>query len=229
MGKTLIDPHPPAPAEDHRVRTGAARREATRQKLLSTALGVFATKGIDAAVIDDFIAAAGVARGTFYNYFKTTTELLDAVTAELSDQVLASVDVHVSRVESPIERVTTGCLLYMQAAVEHPAWGEFIIQTGIRRGASGKLVDEYLPRDLTMAQERGQAHFPSVRAARDVVLGGIRAGIESVLSGKADTRHIRDVMQMTLAAIGVKPATCKKLAAIPLPALELPAALKPLE
>lgn len=228
MGKTLKKEVVSAEPEDHRVRTGAARREATRQKLLTTALGVFATKGVDASLIDDFIAAAGVARGTFYNYFKTTTELLDAVTAELSDQVLASIDVHVRRIDNPIERVATGCLLYMQAAVLHPAWGDFIIQTGIRRGASGKLVDEYLPRDLMQAQSSGQASFPSVRAARDVVLGGIRAGIESVLSGDAPQEHIRDVMQITMASLGVTRAQCKKLSMLQLPQLELPAALKPL-
>jgi AcrR family transcriptional regulator len=228
MGKTLKKETVHAKPEDHRVRTGAARREATRQKLLSTALSVFATKGVDASSIDDFIAAAGVARGTFYNYFKTATELLDAVTAELSDEVMASIDEHVSRIDNPIERVATGCLLYMQAAVHHPAWGEFIIQTGIRRGASGKLVDEYLPRDLMLAQDSGQASFPSVRAARDVVLGGIRAGIESVLSGNVPQEHIRDVMQITLTALGVTRSMSKRLSLLELPQLELPPALKPL-
>ncbi|MFD2272333.1 TetR/AcrR family transcriptional regulator [Undibacterium arcticum] len=49
-------------------------------------------KGPDLPVIDDFIAAAGVARGTFYNYFNTTSELLAAVTGEMSDEVLSIID-----------------------------------------------------------------------------------------------------------------------------------------
>lgn len=37
--------------------------------------------------------------------------------------------------------------------------------------AVGKLVDVYLPRDLQMASDAGKARFPSVRTARDLVVG----------------------------------------------------------
>lgn len=219
----------PVAVEDHRVRTGASRREATRRKLLSAAVTVFATKGTDAPLIDDFIDAAGIARGTFYNYFNTTGELLDAVTAELSDVVVGTVETHVLAFDDPIERVVVGCLSYMQIAVDHPAWGRFITQTAARGKASGKLVDQYLPRDLEQARELGKIDFPSVRAARDLILGSIRQAIESVLSGTAPENHQRDVMLLTLIALGVKMTTAKKLCASPLPKLELPSAFKALE
>ena len=120
--------------EDHRVRTGAARRESTRRKLLSAAVEVFAAKGPDAASIDDFLAAAGVARGTFYNYFKTTSEVLSAVTSELSDAVIARIEDCVRQIDDPVERVWVGCLIYMEVAVCHPAWGRFIARAGAQRG-----------------------------------------------------------------------------------------------
>src|SRR5690349_13254711 len=74
--------------EDHRVRVGALRREKTRLRLLQAALAVFSEKGPDGTVIDDVIAAADVARGTFYNHFSTTSELLLALAATMSDEVL---------------------------------------------------------------------------------------------------------------------------------------------
>ena len=46
-----------------------------RLRIIEAALRVFAEKGPDVAVIDDFIHAAGVARGTFYNHFRTTEDL----------------------------------------------------------------------------------------------------------------------------------------------------------
>lgn len=218
---------PPA-AIDHRVRTGAARREATKQRLLVAAVQVFAEKGIDSPLIDDFIAAAGVARGTFYNHFKTTNELLEAVSAELSDEVMAGIDACVQPIEEPIERIATGCLLYMHIAVTHPAWGTFIAHTSTR-GASGKLIDDYLPRDIAQARDRGQARVVSVRAARDVVLGGLRHGIESVVTGTAPLEHVRDVLRMVLAALGVREATAKRLAAMPVPPVPLPPGIQALE
>lgn len=216
-------------SEDHRVRTGAARREATRRKLLSSAVWVFAEKGADVPQIEDFIAAAGVARGTFYNYFKTPAELLEAVTAELGDEVMRAIEKHVREVQDPVMRMILGCSLYMKIAVDHPAWGAFTIRTGIRRGALGKLVDEYLPRDLQLALDSGAAHFPSVRAARDILLGSMRYSIASVIAGDVSQGHLHDVMQMSLAALGMDQEMSHKLAFMDVPELELPAVFETLK
>ena len=41
-----------------------------RQQILTVARDVFARRGYHAAKIDDIVAAAGIARGTFYLYFE---------------------------------------------------------------------------------------------------------------------------------------------------------------
>src|SRR5947207_6365631 len=101
------------PNEDHRVRVGAQRREKTRLRLLQSALAVFASKGLDATVIDDVIAAAEVSRGTFYNHFNTTAELLLALAVELSDEALAFIDPAVLAQSDPVKRFSMGTGLYM--------------------------------------------------------------------------------------------------------------------
>lgn len=210
------------------MRTGAARREQTRQKLLSASVAVFAEKGVDAPSIDDFIAAAGVARGTFYNYFKTTSELLDAVTAELTDEVLSTIDQVVVGTDDPVERIVYGCMLYMHIAVEHPAWGAFIARTGVRGAARGTMIDVYLPRDLELARERGQASFPSVAAARDVLFACVRQAIDTVLSGAAPREHLRDTLEMALRGIGIPKARANRLLALPVADVDLPPLLSSL-
>ena len=50
--------------EDHRTRVAAEKRARMRRKLVESALLVFAEKGVDASVIEDVIAVAGVSRGT---------------------------------------------------------------------------------------------------------------------------------------------------------------------
>ena len=217
------------PVDDHRVRTGAARREKTRQKLLSTAVTVFAERGVDAPSIDDFIVAAGVARGTFYNHFKTTRELLDAVTAEVSDEVITTIELVVIGMDSPIQRVASGCLMYMQIAVDHPAWGAFVTRTGMRGVASGRLLDVYLPRDLELARAQGQVTFKNVRSARDVLLGSLLQSIESVLSSNAPREHLQETMGMALRGIGVPKGQVQRLMTAPGRAIDTPPVLLLLE
>jgi AcrR family transcriptional regulator len=212
----------PNTSEDHRVRTGALRRERTRRKLLAAAMGVFAEKGVDAPVIEDFIAAAGVARGTFYNYFSTTQDLLDAVTSDLSDEILASIDKVVLRIEDPLQRMTCGCLLYMHLAVDLPNWGAFVMHTGLRGNAIGKLVDVYLPRDLELAREAGQVDYVTVRSARDLILGCVTAGIQAAHTGEVPGGHMREMFALALRGIGVSQRQARDLSMMELPEVTLP-------
>ena len=52
---------------------------------------VFATKGYHAAGVADIIDGAGVARGTFYNYFESKRAIFQAVLGELMEGVVDAV------------------------------------------------------------------------------------------------------------------------------------------
>lgn len=198
------------------------RREKTRNRLIESALGVFAAKGPDAPQIDDFIAAAGVARGTFYNYFRTTGELLSAVAGESSDEVLAVIDPLVRKIEDPARRVVTGSRLYMQMATRYPMWGAFITRVGTKRGSRGRLLDEYLTRDLQLAIDQGRFVEVDVLVARDMALGAILYGIETLLSGPAPADYTEQSMYALLRAFGVGFKEAKEIAYAPIAACSGP-------
>ncbi len=215
----------PLATQDHRVRNGAVRREQTRRRLLTSAMAVFAEKGIDAPLIDDFIAAAGVARGTFYNHFSTTQELLDAVTSELSNVVMSSIDKVVLPIKDPLQRMACGCLLYMHLGVSLPNWATFVIHTGLRSRSAGTDVNVYLPRDLEQARKAGLVDYTNVRAARDLMFAAVSQATQSVLSEQEPLEHLRQVMALALRGVGVPSARALELSQMPLPEVELPADL----
>jgi AcrR family transcriptional regulator len=209
--------------EDHRVRVGAQRREKTRLRLLESALRVFNEKGPDLAVIDDFIAAAGVSRGTFYNHFKTTNELLLALATAMSDEVLQIVDPLVLHQDDPIRRFASGSRLYMQMAVRYPLWGAFITRVGTRIAARGQLIDVYLTRDLESAQSSGRLKVDSVRVARDLVLGAIFYGIETMLAEPTLESHPEQIVRCVLVGLGLSPSEAETIAFMP---LEIPGSVE---
>ena len=67
-----------------------------RQQILLAARDVFAKHGYHAAKIDDIVAAAGVARGTFYLYFEDKR----AIFAELIDRAFARLGMAIVRVDT---------------------------------------------------------------------------------------------------------------------------------
>ena len=76
-------------------------KTARRQQILSEATEVFAKHGYHASKVDDIVAAAGVARGTFYLYFQDKRAIFE----EIVDRMLTRVGMSIVRVdvEQPVE------------------------------------------------------------------------------------------------------------------------------
>lgn len=96
------------------------RRLRTRAALLRAGQTLFAERSVDGVSIDDIVAAAEVAKGSFYNHFPDK----DALARTLADQARTSVEALVAQVGAgvadPAERVARALCAFALQAVEHP-------------------------------------------------------------------------------------------------------------
>jgi AcrR family transcriptional regulator len=95
-GRQLVGAHTEWPADqagselpEERRSVREEHRLLTRRRIIDSALEVFASKGYAATTIEDVVARAGVARGTFYLHFKNKLAIVQAVTAEGFEPVAA--------------------------------------------------------------------------------------------------------------------------------------------
>ncbi len=65
------------------------KREQTKQGLINAAVELFIAKGYDETTIDDIVAAADVAKVTFYYYFKSKEEILLDIKENSAQEVLS--------------------------------------------------------------------------------------------------------------------------------------------
>lgn len=95
------------------------RRIRTRAALLKAGLTLFAHRPVDAVSIDDIVAAADVAKGSFYNHFPDKEALARALGEEVRrgvEQLAAEVNAGVA---DPAERVARAlCGFVRQAGAE---------------------------------------------------------------------------------------------------------------
>jgi AcrR family transcriptional regulator len=207
-------------SENHRTRVGAERRERARARLLESALLVFAEKGPEAAVIYDVIARAGMARGSFYNYFRTNEELLEAVAGEISNELLRVIDPVVQLQEDPVARVASGTRLLLHVVRMYPLLGAFLSRLRWQDAGSQLQGIGFLARDLEVGIT--QKKFTcEPRVAIDLVVGAMVAAISSLTRQIPAKDYPEAIVKTVLQGLGVNEENAARAVKLPLSAIVL--------
>jgi AcrR family transcriptional regulator len=205
------DEKPGREAVNHRTLVGRQRRAVTETRIIRSAIQVFADLGPDAPVIDDFIKAAGIARGTFYNYFKSTDELLRATSDFLSEELVTMIDEEINSLEEPAMRFGVGIRLWMRWAVANPSWCLFIARVW------NSIKYQRPIHDIRQGIRKKQFQAPDSFVAWDIVSGAIRQAMFRIGEGVTRRNYDKSVARMCLQALGVRSETMAEIMAFPLP------------
>jgi AcrR family transcriptional regulator len=96
------------------------RRARTRAALLQAGQTLFAARSVDGVTIDDIVAEADVAKGSFYNHFPDK----DALAGELANRARSRVEALAARlgagIADPAERVARAVCGFARQALEDP-------------------------------------------------------------------------------------------------------------
>ena len=206
------------PAVDHRTRVGKERSARTERRILEAALGVFAERGPDAPVIDEFVNAAGVARGTFYNYFENVEELLVATSQWTTREFVEGIEQAMKTVDGPTLRLGLGLRLCFAQARRDPVWCRFVARVW-------KVGGMELPmRDVDAGIRLGHFRVPSRVAARTLLLGCVREALDRIGEGGAPPSFGAQLAEMALHSLRADPRRIAEALAHELPTLPAPAA-----
>ncbi|WP_028103908.1 TetR/AcrR family transcriptional regulator [Pseudoduganella violaceinigra] len=207
--------------QNHRTRVAAKRREKTRARLLESALLVFAQKGPQ-AVIDDVIAHAGMARGSFYNYFRTNEELLAAVASEINDELLRAIDPVVQQCEDPAERIACGTRLLLHAVRRFPLYGTFMARLPYPAANHSLLGARFLARDVEQGVAQRRFGDAGQKIGSDMLAGVVLSAAYSTAQAPLDPDYPDASARAMLRVLGVETEEAARLASLPLPGFELP-------
>ncbi|HTO09228.1 MAG TPA: TetR/AcrR family transcriptional regulator [Myxococcota bacterium] len=193
------------------------KRARTRQQLLDAALRVLARVGTGGLSIQEITAEAGVANGTFYNYFRTREELLEAAVVPLVQRLVARVAGHTFATTDPALRLAFGVRAFISHAVEDPTWAAALLRiwgsgSSLPRRAGARVLS-----DLRAAQKKRRLRIPDEDVALDLVQGTVIASIRSVIEGKAGAERGPEVAVLLLRAFGMSAREADALAHAPMP------------
>lgn len=206
-------------AAKRRKQIGEVRRERTRQKLLAAAARVLAEHGETKATIDDFIQAAGVARGTFYNYYATRKELLDDVWQQIGRNPFRAIQRACAHLDDPAERLIAQARLVLSRASDDPTWGWLVYALS----ADGESINKDLlsfPRpDLVAGLQAGRFQFADLDSATDIFVGSVRRALRATLGEPRTASYPIALSVMLLRALGLVESDAVRVSERPLPPL----------
>lgn len=161
------------------------RRVRTRSALLRAGAALFAARPVDAVSIDDIVAAADVAKGSFYNHFKDKDALARAIAEEVRGGVEALAAEVNAGVADPAERVARALSGFVRQAAEQPV----AVRAMMRLFQGATLPDAPMNRgvraDIKAGLAAGRFDGVAIEAGVLMTVGVVQMAVLRTLEGTA--------------------------------------------
>jgi len=168
-------------------------RTARREQVLACARSVFSRRGYHATTVSDIIEEAGVARGTFYLYFKSKRSIFD----ELLDEYLRAILAQVRRVdlgpaaEPPVRQVLGNVERILAVLLESTEMSRILFHeaVGLDADFDRKLAEFYgeivklAQGSLRLGQQMGLVRDCDVRVAALCIVGAVKEVVDAASAG----------------------------------------------
>jgi AcrR family transcriptional regulator len=131
------------------------RAARTRAALIAAGFDLLAAKPIDAIPIDEVVARAGVAKGSFFNHFTDKQAFAEAIAAEVRLQLEEQVGRANAGVADPIERIAGGMRVSAAFALSDPTRTAVLLRNHGSSTARAHPLNKGLVEDVNSACAAG--------------------------------------------------------------------------
>jgi AcrR family transcriptional regulator len=163
------------------------RRARTRAALLEAGRALYALRGLEAVSVDEIVAAADVAKGSFYNHFRDKDGFAREVAGGVRRQAEQLVATANAGIDDPAERVARALCVFIRFAIDHRDSAQVLW----RLNSGATMADAPINRGLRAEVERGidSGRFPQVDVVSGVLLimGMVVISMRHALEERATT------------------------------------------
>ena len=181
------------------------QRLRTRRLLLDAGRTLIAAKGVAGLRIQDITEEADVALGSFYNYFQSKEELLEAVITESLSDLTSAIITNVDDNTDPAEVVALANLRVIRLAYDEPDFARLIVNIGHSEALFGDAVHPYARIAVERGIESGRFVVADIEVLLTAVIGGAFALIREILGGRHGAHAHEAFARHVLASLGLPP------------------------
>lgn len=133
----------------------SSRSVRTRAALIAAGFELLVDRPIDAIPIDDVVAKAGVAKGSFFNHFSDKQDFASAIATEVRLELEARVTQANSEIADPIERIAGGLRVCIEFARDQPKRTTVLLRSHSNPTARAHPLNRGLAADFEAARAQG--------------------------------------------------------------------------
>lgn len=194
-----------------------ARSAPTRAALIAAGFDLLVARPIDAIPIDDVVARAGVAKGSFFNHFRDKQEFAAAIAVEVRIELEELVTQANATIGDPVARIASGMRVAAEFAITQPKRSAVLLRSHGSSTAPDHPLNRGLREDIELACAQGKLRPQAKSAGVIYWLGLCQVLMASLVEQaglprrKADDR-IGEMLVLGLTGLGVAQEVAAALA-----------------
>jgi AcrR family transcriptional regulator len=193
-------------ASDPDLSPRAAR---TRAALIAAGFELLVERPIDAIPIDDFVAKAGVAKGSFFNHFADKQAFAEAIATEVRLELEDQVTRANAGVVDPVARIAGGMRVGAEFAISNPKRALVLLRSHASSTARDHPLNKGLVDDFKEANEMGLLRPAAQESGVLFWLGLCQVLminlVERPMTRPQADRRISDMITLGLSGLGATP------------------------
>ncbi len=186
------------------------KRGRTRARLTDAALRLMSERGINATSVSEIAAAAELANGTFYLYFKDKAEIVAAVCQAVTLAMHNEMSSTRTSLNDAAARVAFGTYQFIEIAAAEPSWGRLLVSAFTEFEAIKEDISRYMRLDVALGIKQGRFSEPFDEFVIDCHLAILRVGVNARLAGAGREVATR-AAEYQLRILGMVSAEAKKV------------------
>ena len=194
------------------------RAARTRAALIAAGFDLLVERSIDAIPIDDLVARAGVAKGSFFNHFTDKQAFAEAIAIEVRLELEDQVARANAGLTDPVARIAGGMRVGAEFAIRDPKRATVLLRSHGTSTARAHPLNRGLLEDIEAASYQDLLR-PEAREAGVLYWLGLCQAlmtnlIERPMTKAEAERRISDMIVLSLTGLGVSDSVSTTIVAV---------------